>query len=107
MTTSFDLYGFKGATIHSARKYVEGILGVSLVEKESAYHGGIYYVLKTSESGSFVLKENADPFDGGAVEQKFSDFLILLYVNGTKRSSELKVLLQSEGEAFLLRHETL
>mgnify|MGYP003578624241 CR=1 FL=1 len=107
MTTSFDLYGFKGATIHSARKYVEGILGVSLVEKESAYHGGVYYVLKTSESENLVLKENADPFDGGAVEQSFPDFLILLYVNGTNRSSELKVLLQSEEEAFLLRHEML
>ena len=76
MTTSFDLYGFKGATLHSARRHVEGILGISLEERESTCQGDFYYALKTSELEGFVLKENVDPFDGDAVEQNFSDFAV-------------------------------
>ena len=86
---------------------MEGILGISLEERESTYQGDFYYALKTSELEGFVLKENVDPFDGDAVEQNFSDFLILLYVNGTHRYSELEALLRRGGEAFLLRHELL
>lgn len=100
---AYDLYGFKGVNIFEAKLKIEGKLNFSFEEGESAYQGGVYYKFGEKESESFVLKGNLDPFDGGAVEQKFSDYPILLYVDMTLRSEEIKFLLSKEF--CLLRSE--
>lgn len=100
---AYDLYGFKGMAILEAKSKIEEKLKFSLEERESSYQGGIYYKFGDEESESFVLKGNIDPFDGEAVEQMFSDYPVLLYVDMTLRSEEIKSLLSTEF--CLLRHE--
>lgn len=101
--STYDLYAFKGVVIADAKSKVEDKFDFSFEEKDSAYQGGIYYKFESKESEGFILKENIDPFDGMATEQAFSKYKILLYVNGTPRSDEVKTLL---GPDFLLlRHE--
>ncbi|WP_124337817.1 hypothetical protein [Pseudomonas chlororaphis] len=100
---AYDLYGFKGVAVLEAKSKVEERLSFSFEERESFYQGGRYYKFGGGESESFVLKGNIDPFDGEPVEQKFPDFPILLYVDVTLRSEEIKSLLGADF--YLLRHE--
>lgn len=100
---AYDLYGFKGAAILEAKSKIEEKLNFSFEERDSSYQGGIYYKFGDKESESFVLKGNIDPFDGESVEQMFSDCPILLYVDMTLRSEEIKLLLSTDF--YLLRHE--
>lgn len=105
MTTAYDLYGARDIDISLAREYLEGALGIVLEERESSYQGGIYYVCGTNDSENFVLKINVDPFDGGAVEQNFPDYPVLLYINATARSIDLEAVIRKEGYFDFLRHE--
>lgn len=100
---AYDLYGFKGVNIFEAKSKVEEKLNFSFEERESAYQGEIYYKFGDKESESFVLKGNIDPFDGEPVEQMFSSYPVLLYVDMTLRSEEIKFLLSKEF--CLLRNE--
>lgn len=102
---TYDLYGTKCLNLGLARAQVEKLAGISLEERESTYHGGIYYLHGDNSSAHFVLKKNIDPFDGEPVEQAFSDYPILFYVNATNRSLELMDALIVEGGFSLLRHE--
>ncbi|WP_454834568.1 hypothetical protein [Pseudomonas lini] len=100
---AYDLYGVKGLTILEAKLKVEESLKLSFDERESTYQGGVYYRFGSDESEKFLLKGNVDPFDGEAVEQKFSEYPVLLYVDMTVRSEEVRCLLSMEF--CLLRHE--
>ncbi|MGC5700859.1 hypothetical protein J4P02_11735 [Pseudomonas sp. NFXW11] len=100
---AYDLYGFKGVAIFEAKSKVEEKLNFYFEERDSSYLGGVYYKFGGKESESFVLKGNIDPFDGESVEQMFSDYPILLYVDTTLRSEEIKLLLGPDF--YLLRHE--
>ncbi|WP_434608427.1 hypothetical protein [Pseudomonas sp. R1-7] len=101
---AYDLYGIKDMSLIEAKLNVEKCLGFSFVEKESAYQGGGYYRFDGEEGEGFVLKENVDPFDGEAVEQLFSEYPILLYVDKTIRSDNIGSLLDMKFS--LLRHES-
>lgn len=101
--TAYDLYGFKGLAILEAKSEIEEKLGFYFEERESSYQGGIYYKFVSDGSETFVLKGNVDPFDGEPVEQMFSGYPVLLYVDMTLRSEEIKSLLSAGFD--LLRHE--
>lgn len=58
-----------------------------------------------SDSEHFILKFNIDPFDGDPVEQSYSDYKILLYVNATARSSNIEKAIRQDGSFKLLRRE--
>ncbi|MBM0280190.1 hypothetical protein [Pseudomonas chlororaphis] len=103
--TAYDLYGFKSLSVLEARSKIEERLGFSFEERESSYQGGDYYKFGDKGEESFVLKRNVDPFDGEPVEQIFSEYPVLLYVDMTLRSEEIKSLLSTEF--YLLRHELL
>lgn len=105
MTISYDLYGVVELSLLSAKEHVEEMLGVSLEERESSYQGGIYYVWGRSDSEHYVLKVNVDPFDEEPVEQDFSDFPVLLYINATERSSSIEEVVRKDSFFKLLRHE--
>jgi hypothetical protein len=105
MTIAYDLYGARGLSLQSARNYVESVLGVVLQERESSYQGGTYYIWGRSGSENIVLKINVDPFDGDPVEQDFSDYPILLYINATERSSDIEETTRLNDCFKLLRHE--
>jgi hypothetical protein len=100
---AYDLYGIKGVTIFEAKLGIEKDLMFSFEERESTYQGGGYYRFGSIGVEEFVLKSNVDPFDGEAVEQKFPEYPILLYVNMTSRSEKIGGLLSEEF--CLLRHE--
>jgi len=100
---AYDLYGVKRGTIFEVRLKVEESLNVFFEERESTYQGGIYYRFGEGELEKFFLKVNVDPFDGEAVELEFSKYPVLMYVDMTTRSEEIRRLL---GVEFcLLRHE--
>ncbi|MCB2250283.1 hypothetical protein KTQ74_00150 [Pseudomonas chlororaphis] len=101
--TAYDLYGFKGLAILEAKSEIEKKLNLCFEERESSYQGGVYYKFVSDGAESFVLKGNIDPFDGDPVEQMFSDYPVLLYVDMTLRSEEIKSLLSVGFD--LLRHE--
>ncbi|WP_082386886.1 hypothetical protein [Achromobacter kerstersii] len=101
---AYDLYGFKGVNILEVKSKIEKNLNFSFEERESSYQGGVYYKFSKGGSESFVLKINTDPFDGEAVEQIFSGYSILLYVDMTLRSEEIQLLLSAEF--CLLRHNS-
>ncbi|MCU0124080.1 hypothetical protein N8H41_08830 [Pseudomonas vlassakiae] len=105
MTTVYDLYGAEKSCLLSARSDVEKALGETFEERDSSYQGGVYYMWGKSDSENFVLKLNADPFDGDPVEQNYASYKILLYVNATNRSTEIEELISQGGGFKLLRHE--
>jgi hypothetical protein len=107
MKTTYDLYGARDLDLSLAKNCVEEMLGVSLEERDSLYHGGTYYMWGDSNSEHFILKVNLDPFDEEPVEQNFQDFSILLYINSTGRSSDIEKIVRQNGCFELLRHEVL
>lgn len=100
---AYDLYGFKGSSIFGAKSKIEGKLNISFEGRDSSYQGGVYYKFGEKESEVFIVKRNIDPFDGEPVEKMFSDYPVLLYVDVTLRSEEIKSFLGTEFN--LLRHE--
>ncbi|MCP2052737.1 UNVERIFIED_ORG: YHS domain-containing protein [Pseudomonas fluorescens] len=105
MTIVYDLYGTEKLCLLSAKGEVERALGETFEERDSSYLGGVYYMLGRSDSENFVLKLNIDPFDGDPVEQSYSSYKILLYVNATNRSPDIEKAIGQGGDFKLLRHE--
>jgi len=102
---AYDLYGVKNLSVSAARLKVEESLNLSLDRRESTYHGGEYFFFGNKESEHLTLKNNIDPIDGEAVEQEFSEYPVLLYVDSTGRAEEIAERLAEDF--FLLRHELL
>jgi hypothetical protein len=102
---TYDLYGVKNCSLTLARAQIEKLTGILLEERNSIYHGGVYYFYGDSTSEHFVLKSNVDPFDGEPVEQAFLDSPVLFYVNATNRSLDLMDSLKIDEGFSLLRHE--
>ncbi|HDS1530896.1 TPA: hypothetical protein QEK88_000719 [Stenotrophomonas maltophilia] len=107
MKNTYDLYGAKGHDLYPAMRIAEATLGVIFEEKDSSYQGGVYYKFKGDGSENIVIKMNVDPFDGGVAEMEFPEHSVLLYVNSTKRSSELEGAIGRCGVFELLRREVL
>lgn len=84
---------------------MEIALGETFEERDSSYQGGIYYMWGRSDSANFALKFNIDPFDVDQVEQNYSSYKILLYVNATNRSADIEKVISQGGIFKLLRHE--
>ncbi len=103
----YDLYEVKASSIGEAKKLVEQA-GISLEERESSYHRGPYFACGEMGQENFELKINIDPYEDVPNEEDFPGSELLLYVNNTPRSDELKAKLLDHDERFvLLRHENL
>ncbi len=103
----YDLYEVKASSIDKARELIEEA-GISLVERESSYHRGPYFAYGEIGQENFELKINLDPFEDIRNEEEFPNSDLLLYINNTPRSDELKAKLLASSEQFvLLRHEDL
>lgn len=82
------------------------ILWEFLLKREIALiKAGVITYLVTGGGENFILKLNLDPFDEEPVEQDFSDFSVLLYINATTRSSDIERAIRDGGGFELLRHE--
>lgn len=105
--TNCDVYGIKEGSLEETRAAIEQVVGVRFVLHESDYYGGDYY--RTSNLGEehFILLNNFNPFDKEWIEEEFSEYKIILYVNETIRAREIeKLLTNSTPEASLLRRES-
>lgn len=105
--TSYDLYGIQCETLEIAKAKVESLLKIFMRGHESGFHCGEYYRLYDIGQEHFVLQNNYDEFEGEWTEEIFSDFPILLYVNETDRSDDLRLVLLKDQQVFLLRHQFL
>jgi hypothetical protein len=88
MESISDLYGFEVEEIEEARQLVENVLGVRLDAHGSLYRGGEYYRKKFGE-GKLILQPNADllwqegdPLEERYAETDFTNYPILLYLEG-------------------------
>jgi len=105
----FDLYGLKAGDLSEAKTLVENVLALDLLDHESGYHCGEYYRSHEVDidDESFILQKNYDDFEDEWTEESFTDFPILLFVNDTKRSSEITSLFESQKGVTLLRHQEI
>jgi hypothetical protein len=104
----YDLYGFLSDDIDGAKNLLETSLGIHFEVRESDYQGGKYLRWGNTSDEHFVLKRNADPFDGEPSEMSFPAHRILFYVNDTSRSANLqRQINQRVKNLVLLRHEDL
>jgi hypothetical protein len=105
---SFDLYGWKTGDLEGTKLKVENVLGIKFELHESSYHGGDYYLCGKLDEENFTLEHNKDLDEDEPTESEYSEYTLLLYVNRTKRSKELRDLIGAEiDDAFFLRHEDI
>lgn len=101
----FDLYGFKISDIENARKLIEKALNVKFIAHESSYFGD-YYKVKLNNNEDYMLQYNFMGHDEGWMEPEFTEYSLLLYVNGTPRSEAIKEILKNEVPTLhFLRHK--
>jgi hypothetical protein len=99
-----DLYGIVSEDIEKAKDLLEDILQVTFEGRESSYIGE-YYIHKRSDGERFKLIINKDPLDSSPQEANFSEYLILLYVKNTNRSTDLQQIISKvTDKVILLRH---
>lgn len=105
--TAFDLYGFRESDIDVVRSLVESALGVQLFASESSYVGE-HFRYGDIGSESFDLCVNYIPSEDEAREERYSEYPVLLYVNGSNRAEIISSLLSSRvPSSVLLRHEEI
>ncbi|HJU40746.1 MAG TPA: hypothetical protein VJ724_14345 [Tahibacter sp.] len=83
------LFGVTGKNPHEVRADVERLLGVVLDERESDFHGGVYFKGRNGME-EILIKRNLDLCDNAPAETKFPDYPVLVYVDGTSREAEIR-----------------
>lgn len=106
MKRNFDLFGIRAPSLEEARAGIEESLGITLTEHDSSYRAGTYY-LHRSLHESMILQRNFDPLECEWFESQFTDYPVVLYVNGTDRSEQIRSKLEGDGVGVCLRSETL
>jgi len=104
---AYDLYGSKQSNLDFARSIVEKALGVRFTAHESDWRGGEYFRYRREGDESFMLQLNVGDDDEPA-ELVFPEYLVLLYIERTTRSDEIRSLLaERAGDFILLKHDEL
>ncbi len=103
-----DLYGFPSDNIVELAERVGDILGITFSLHNSLHRGGDYYRHGFLPGEELILQPNREE-DGGPIETDFRQYPTLLFVEGTRRSTEIRDMLVGgmNGEVSLLRHRTL
>ena len=103
---SFDLYGWKTGDLENLKYKVENVIGIELELHESVYHGGEYYLHGKLEEENFSLEYNKDLDEDEPNEADYPEYTLLLYVNRTTRSEDLRKIIETGIEDVkFLRHE--
>lgn len=100
--SSFDLYGFRNHDMALARGILESVLNIKLLERESDYQGGLYYLSGDSSGEHYLLKRNIDLADNEPAEPTFHKYSIIFYVNDTQQSDILKSRINEKAPDFIL-----
>ncbi|MDY7574616.1 hypothetical protein [Actimicrobium sp. CCI2.3] len=104
----YELYGFLSNDIDEAKNSLESAFNIKFEAHDSSYHEGDYFRSGKSINEHFILKRNVDPYDNEPVEISYSEYPILLYINDTLRSVDLKRKIDQKVSGFiLLRHEKM
>jgi len=98
-----DVYGIRATSIDDARDLIGNALQLRFVAHESSYIGD-YYLAEGREGESFKIRSNLDPLDDLHEFLDFPDNAILLLVEDTRRSSELRRQLVDLPGVEHLRH---
>lgn len=104
MLLAYDLYGSRLSEIEAVKRSLETALGCEFEAHESEFMGE-YYIVNLSGEESVSIKWNKDPEEDCPVEPDFPDEQILVTVDDTARSEEIKKRLLDTGDFYLLRHE--
>lgn len=104
MVLAYDLYGSRLSEIAAVKRSIETALGCEFEAHESEFMGE-YYTVNLSSEESVSIKWNKDPDENCPVEPEFLDEQILVTVDDTARSEEIKKSLLDIGDFYLLRHE--
>lgn len=108
MKSNYQLFGFHFDSLREVAEKLRDVLSVSWRLHESSFSGEYYRSGKRGEE-EFVLQNNFDENENEWQEPEFEEYPILLYVNETKRSTEIKKSIDKEfgPKAKLLRTENL
>jgi hypothetical protein len=96
--STVDLYGIAVEDIEAARKLIESILEVELDAHESMYRGGDYYCKELDgcrlvlQPNNDLLWQDDDPLEERWAEPDFSNYPILVYVEGHSDSNRIRSL---------------
>ncbi|MBA3874620.1 MAG: hypothetical protein H0X30_36285 [Anaerolineae bacterium] len=103
--TNYDLYGFHSGDLNQIATKLEAILNISWVARHSSFIGD-YFEFGEPRGEIFTLQTNFDDYEDDWMEPKFKEYLVLLYISNTMRSTELETLISNSMSetASLLRH---
>lgn len=102
MMNKSNLFGASALGLEAARLAVEGVVNTALVEHESEYRGGGYFLVE-AEGAKLILQANFMEDDGEVTEAEYPDSKVLLYVDGDANSVDrVAALLTERQDAFKL-----
>lgn len=99
-----DLYGFTGDELEAIRGMIERALRITLHKDRNQYRG-IFYSVQDLDGETFILQRNWEPLDNEPMEEQYPDMSVLLYVQNTRRASELELLLTTTTSGQLIRRQ--
>lgn len=102
---TFELFGVKMGSLSNLTKIIAEATGCTFYLHDSDFRGGGYYRTKVGVKPSLVVQRNSVDDEGYRIEDDFSDYSLLVYVNDGN-SSISEMLISIEG-LDLLRSEQL
>lgn len=110
MKSNYDLYGFSSSNINHVAAILSHALSIEWALHESTFKGE-YYRFGMPNEEEFILQYNFDERENEKEwnEPEFKQYSIILYVNDTRRSEEIKklVVVAMGDDAVRLRSEEL
>jgi hypothetical protein len=114
VTPTNDLYGARSGDMNELRRAIEAVLNIEFEARWSDFLGGEYFSWRPSDATGrehlrviFNHHRNLSDYEPAmeVAEPAFTDYLLLLRVEGSERGDELKRRLASVPELDFLRLE--
>lgn len=90
MEERYDVYGFKNAALKEIVLRLENDLGIQLLERDSGYYSGIYYLFKLAYGQELRLFNNFDPMRSDWVRESFKKYDLILEVSALPNMNEIQ-----------------
>lgn len=103
MDSRYDTYGFATAALEEVAPLVQQLLGLQLVERDSGYYAGTYYLYRQSYGRELKLYRNHDRARDSWVRGQYRDHAVILEVSDLDNMDEIqeKLLKGLEGAVLL------
>ena len=99
----FDLYGTDELSVGEVRDLVTLMLSVEFSLRNSGYRGGDYFLWQGDGEEVVTVCGNFEDEDGELFEPEFSEFPVLLQVDGSERAEWIETLIAATGLTLLRR----